>query len=198
MNTTTKTLFSVFTGFDAGTSTKTLRKFATEPVCNLSGEYVQPDTVEKMTNKKAVMRLAQALNFIQTGDVSAFDKVIGCTVLLLMLNEPGKGAGFADVHFALSGAGKDHAKHLPGIGSAALRKTIGKVAPSTVTSQTSRTVGKNGLLTALGATTRDAHGFTVADKSHPFIVAYARRLSMMPEGTLLEALKLDPLDTATE
>jgi hypothetical protein len=179
-----------------GTDAKRVQKFATDAALDYCTPLavIAPETVATMTNQKAILRLAQALNFIASGDVKALDPVIALAVLLVMRDKGGDDAQrceFSQIHFAFSGHAREGTKPLPGIASPTIRKFLGRLGASTVTSQTSRTTGKNGLFTVMGATVRDSHGFTVANPAHPFIGAYAARLAKMPEGELIDRLSIN-------
>jgi hypothetical protein len=191
-------LYSVAQNTSAGTDTAIIRRVMTEPVCAKVEALglISPDAFAGIKNQKAKKHLARSLNFIVTGDLAMFDRVIAGAVLSCCINPEGTRTEFASVHFSMGAVAKagGSVEHMPGIGSAAIRKALGRVGPGTIKTQTSRTLGQNGLFTVLGATVRDANGFTVASAAHPFIVAFARRLSTISEHELLKRLNVtEPL-----
>lgn len=179
---------------EPSTDTARIRKVANEAVCAVAERerWVEPAQFEGMP-VKGKLHTARMMNFAATGDLSNLDVLTAGMVCALMVNDEGTRAGFDSVHFAFSGIGKDDTKPFPRIGSQAIRKAFGKKGVSTARTQTCRTVGKRGLLTMLGATIPDAHGVTVANKAHPFVVAIARRLAAVSESDLCKKLGVDPI-----
>lgn len=205
MKLTAQNLFSHLQTVDAKSDTGTVRKHATEAVCAYVEKVAALDDASfagmvKCTNVKAIKRFAIALDFIATGNINSFDKAIAAFVSYIMLADDSvKARTFSDASFTLSGGakGKDGASFLPNVSGSRLRKIIGAIScDGTRASFISRTVGKQGLLTALGATVKPSYNtFALAEhaQAHPFIVAYAKRLSSIPEGDLVKKLELAEL-----
>ena len=160
-------------------------KFASSPVCEFVLPVIDAGIVSGMTNQKAVMRLAQASNFIATGDVSAFDKGTALIVAALALT-PKTEISLSDLHFIMGAKGDDSTVMLTGVSRSKLARVITLIdSVGTVTSQCSRTVGTGGFLTALGVVkSAGKTAFSVVNRAHPFVQAYALRLNNMTDGAL--------------
>lgn len=198
---TAQALKTVFHGYDAGTRTKALRKFASEKtletavIANFMSD-AQFDALQKHaslpTGKVAMMQIAKAADFIASGDVGSIDKAVAAFCVISYLVEHTDSNTFENARFTLSAKGNDNSRPINGINASGLRKSIGAIRNvSTVSAQTSRCVGKNGILGIMGATVKDsAHTFKVnpGSKVNPFVLAYCKALSKLPEGTLVAAL----------
>lgn len=190
---TNSTLFSVFSAQISRLISKgacvadvsRMRKFANETTCEFAQGAIDSNVVAAMSNQKAIMRTAQALNFIASGDSAAFDNVTAMLISTILLSTQ-KTITFSDVHYLIGGNGNENSSHVRGVSRAKLSRFIGLCSNmGTVTSKASRTVGKNGLFSALGISVKsDAHSFTISEtaKSNPFVIAYAARLQSMTEG----------------
>lgn len=165
--------------------TNRLLKYATPVSCEYVSPVLSADVVKGMTNQKAIMRLAQASNFIATGDVSAFDKGTALIVAALATT-PKTDIAFSDMHFIMGAKGDDNTMMLPGVSRAKLARVLTLIdSVGTVTSQCSRTVGTGGFLTALGVVkSAGKTAFQVVNRTHPFVIAYAKRLNDMTDGAL--------------
>lgn len=196
---TAQAITAIFSGYDAGTRTKAMRKLATEKNvehCVSIGfmNDVQFDAFAKhsklATGKVAMMQIAKAIDFVATGDPSSIDTATAALITVCLLNEAGtKAQTFENARFTLSAKGTENSRPLDGVSAAKLRKVVGSISNmSTVSAQTSRTVGVNGSLGIVGATSKvSKHEFTVLPGAteNPFLLAYARALSKLPEGVLL-------------
>lgn len=200
---TAQAINAIFATYDAGSRTKAMRKLANEKSiehCVSIGfmNDAQFEAFEKhsklSTGKVAMMQIAKAIDFIATGDPASIDKATAAFVTICLLTESGskKPQTFEDARFTLSAKGTENSRPLDGINSARLRKVIGSISNmSTVSAQTSRTVGVNGSLGIMGATKKvSAHEFIIEPNSreNPFLLAYGRALSKLPEGVLVAKL----------
>lgn len=199
MKATAQAISAIFNTYDAGSRTKAMRKLASEKSiehCVSIGfmNDAQFEAFEKhsklATGKVAMMQIAKAIDFIATGDPSSIDKATAALVTVCILNESGtKPQTFENARFTLSAKGTENSQPLQGVNSQRLRKVIGAISNmGTVSAQTSRTVGVNGTLGIMGATKKvSAHEFAVlpGSRENPFLLAYARALSKLPEGVLV-------------
>ena len=199
MKATTQAIAAIFNAYDAGTRTKAMRKLASEKNidhCVSIGfmNDAQFDAFEKhsklSTGKVAMMQVAKAIDFIATGDPSSIDTATAALLTVCILNESGtKPQTFENARFTLSAKGTENSRPLDGVNGAKLRKVIGSISNmSTVSAQTSRTVGVNGSLGIMGLTSKvSKHEFAVLPgvRENPFALAYARALSKLPEGVLV-------------
>lgn len=163
-----------------------VRKFATVQACAFMGDAINPDTVKGMTNQKGIMRLAQVVAWCASGNVDALDPVTAYVVSCVLLTKQNS-VTYSDFHYVAGGKGDENTTHIRGVSRSRLNKFLPTTANmGTVTSKTSRSVGKNGFLTALGVTakTDDKHGFALCEgaKSNPVIVAFGARLESMTDG----------------
>lgn len=197
---TAQNVLALFTSYDAGTRTNAMRKLATEKSvehCMTIGfiNEAQFDALSahsKLTSGKvAMMQVAKAIDFIATGDVRSVDKATAAfaTICLLLESGSAKPQTFENARFTLSAKGTENSRPIDGIKAQSLRKAIGSISNvSTVSAQTSRTVGVNGSMGIMGATKKvSAHEFTIHPeaRSNPFLLAYGRALSKLPEGVLV-------------
>jgi hypothetical protein len=200
---TAQAIFATFNGFDAGTRTKAMREKASLKSIEqcVSIGFMNEATFDKFIatskltkgGKVPMLQIAKAIDLIATGDASSIDKATAALVTVCILNDKGtKAQKFEDARFTLSAKGGENSRVLEGVSGAKLRKVVGSISNmSTVSAQVSRTVGVNGTLGIVGATVKtSAHEFTVNPGSHdnPFLVAYARALSKLPEGVLVAAM----------
>ena len=145
--------------------------------------------------QKAVKALALAIDFIATGDPKSIEKVTAAFTTICLLLDAGtkKPQTFENARFTLSAKGNENSRPLDGIRAQSLRKAIGSISNmSTVSAQTSRTVGVNGLMGCMGATSKvSAHEFTIhaGSDSNPFLLAYGKALSKLPEGVLIARMQ---------
>ena len=169
--------------------TKRIVRFATESACAAAECAIDANVVASMTNQKALMRLSQALNFVVSGDVAAFDTASAFVIAALALSKQER-ISFSDMHYLIGASGNENTAHIKGVSRSKMQKILSSISSmGTITSQVSRTVGSGGYLTALGVVTKsDKHGFTIANRSHPMIVAYAAQLEKMTDGALHLAL----------
>lgn len=146
-------------------------------------EVVTLEELGKM-NQKAVMRTVQGASFIANNtDIRRFDAATAGILAIAYLSGEGVYSTFESVRFALAGVGNEDSKLPKGVQGAKLRKVCGVVPRGTIESKASRTVGKNGFLSALGITCKsDKHGFTVANLSHPFATRYAAALQALTDS----------------
>lgn len=196
---TAQQIVAIYATYDAGTRTAAMRKLAdvksVEHCVNIG--FINDVQFEKFerhsklpSGKVAMMQTAKAIDFIATGDPKSIDKATAALVTVCILNDKGtKAQTFENARFTLSAKGTENSKPLDGVNSARLRKVIGSISNmSTVSAQVSRTVGVNGTLGIMQATRKvGAHEFEVLPGSHenPFLVAYAKALSKLPEGVLV-------------
>lgn len=193
-------IVSLFANYDAGTRTKALRTNAAlksvEHCVSLGFiNETQFDALSKHaalpTGKVAMLQIAKAIDFIATGDVRSIDKATAAFVTIALLLDSGtdKPQTFENARFTLSAKGSENSRPIDGIKAQSLRKAIGAISNvGTVSAQTSRTVGVNGTMGIMQATRKvSAHEFTVnADaRNNPFLLAYGRALSKLPEGVLV-------------
>lgn len=164
---------------------KRLQRFASEKTCELASACVDAGVVAKMTNQKSIMRLAQALDFIVSGNVRSFDKATAYLVAALALSKQAT-VSYHDMHYLIGAPGSDSTAHIKGVSRAKMHKVLSSITSmGTITSQVSRTVGANGFLTVFGIVTKsDKHGVTIANREHPILVAYAAQLQRMTDGAL--------------
>jgi hypothetical protein len=195
----TQAIAAIFNSYDAGSRTKAMRKLASEKSIEhcVSIGFINDAQFEAFerhsklaSGKVAMMQIAKAIDFIATGDPKSIDKATAALITVCILNEAGtKPQTFENARFTLSAKGTENSQPLQGVNSARLRKCIGSISNmSTVSAQTSRTVGVNGSLGIMGATSKtSAHEFTVnaGSRENPFLLAYARALSKLPEGVLV-------------
>jgi hypothetical protein len=93
---------------------------------------------------------------------------------------------FNDAHL-IAGAHKE-GEQVNGVSSARIGRFIKRTTNmGTIASKVSRTVGQGkegcGFFTALGITVKgDKHGFEIANRDHPLVLAYCAALSKMTEG----------------
>lgn len=200
MSTLSQNLFAMFANYDAGTRTKTLRKLATMKSIEHCVELgfmneEQFSALERHSKlpsgKVAMMQIAKAIDFIASGDPASIDKATAAFVTICLLLDSGtaKPQTFENARFTLSFKGNENSRPIDGIKATSLRKAIGSISNvGTVSAQTSRTVGINGTMGIMQATKKvSAHEFTVAQGSreNPFLLAYGRALSKLPEGVLI-------------
>lgn len=170
-------------------------KALTEPVCDVAEKTfgITGDMLANLKNQKAKKHFARMVNFGVTGDKSFFDRTLGGIVIALRKNAPETKAQFEDVRYMLSGRGSETTKPVPHVNGATLRSRIGGVGATTAPTQVSRSLGKNGLLTALGATCKpDMHSTEVVNPDHAFVRMIASRLSKLSDAQLFD-LGIDPV-----
>jgi hypothetical protein len=195
------TLKGIFNRYDAGSRTKQMRALASERSIEtaLAAGFMTDAIFDGFkrhaslpTGKVAMMQFAKAIDFIASGDPKSIDTACAAFCIVSFLLNESKDITFEDARFTLSSKGNETSKPINGINAQALRQSVGKINnKSTVSAQTSRCVGKNGLLGIIGATEKTGkHTFKVnpGAASNAFIQAYCKALSKLPEGTLLAAL----------
>jgi IMP cyclohydrolase len=160
-------------------------KFATPAVCEFIAPVLSADIIKSMTNQKAIMRTAQALNFIVTGNGAAFDKATAHIIASIALTTQSV-VSFADMRFAMGGTGSENTAAIKGVSREKMKRFIGLISnEGTRVSQCSRTVGKNGFLGVLGATASEGKSaFKVTQRDNPIVIAYAAALEKMTDGAL--------------
>lgn len=200
MKATTQNIVSTFINYDAGSRTKTIKKLVTEKSVEhcLSLGFINDMQYDALlahsklpSGKVAMVQIAKAIDFIASGDVSSIDKATAAFVTICLLLESGtaKPQTFENARFTLSAKGNENSRPIDGIKAQSLRKAIGSISNlSTVSAQTSRTVGVNGSMGIMGATKKvSKHEFMIHPESrtNPFLLAYGRALSKLPEGVLI-------------
>ncbi len=140
-------------------------------------------------NQKARKRFVQAVSFAVKGNNADFDAVTALVISALILAK-GETVHFSQLH-ALAGLHREGVENdsIKGVSKSRLNRFLGLGGTAgTITSKVSRSVGKGGLLTALGLVTKsDKHTVTIDRKAvdaSPFVLAYAVRLSGMTDGQL--------------
>jgi hypothetical protein len=167
-----------------GTDYKKTIASATDAVSALVETFPNWESACNQMNQKALFRFIQSVDFIVSGSVNRYDAVsAGMCAIVLLANE--SQVSFENARFALSSTGNEDSRLPKGVMGARLRKILGLTRRGTVESKVSRTVGKNGYLTCLGITVKgDAHGFTITDKQHPFLIAHGVALSRLSDSAL--------------
>ena len=163
---------------------KAILRFASEGNCEFVAGAFEGETVAKMTNQKALKRLAQAVAFVAGDMVAGFDKATALIVASIAQSKD-KTINFQNMRFAMGGTGDENTAAIKGVSRARLAKFLGSIPnEGTRVSQCSRTVGTGGFLGALGIVRSvDKHSFEVVNAAHPFLVAYAMRLETMGDET---------------
>lgn len=197
---TAQNVRALFASYDAGTRTPAMRKLASERSVEhcVSIGFINDAQFDALqahsklpSGKVAMMQVAKAIDFIATGDPRSIDKATAAFVTICLLLEQGsaKAQTFENARFTLSAKGSENSRPIDGIKAQSLRKAIGSISNmSTVSAQTSRTVGVNGSMGIMGATKKvGAHEFTIhaESRNNPFLLAYGRALSKLPEGVLI-------------
>lgn len=200
MKATAQQIVTLFANYDAGTRSKAIKKLVTERSAEqclsvgfmTDGQWDALVAHSKLpSGKVAMMQIAKAIDFIATGDAGSIDKATAAFVTICLLLDQGsaKPQTFENARFTLSAKGNENSRPIDGIKAQSLRKAIGSISnTSTCSAQTSRTVGKNGSMGIMGATKKvSKHEFTVnaESRTNPFLLAYGRALSKLPEGVLI-------------
>lgn len=139
-----------------------------------------------VTNVKGAMRVIQSLCFTLGGDVRYYDASTAFIVSAVALSTQSK-INYASLHL-LQGYRKEGTEgaNVKGVQRPRLVKFLGTVGTNgTISSKTTRTVGKNGFLTAMGITTKsDNSTVELAEgaKSNAYIVLYSHALERMTDG----------------
>lgn len=162
------------------------KRLNNETVANTCAALCSEAQAQAM-NQKARKRFVQAVSFAVRGNNDDFDAVSALVVSSLVLAKGDK-VHFSQLH-ALAGLHKEGVENdaIKGVSKSKLNKFLGLGGTAgTITSKVSRSVGKGGLLTALGLVVKsDKHSVTIDRKAvdaSPFVLAYAVRLSNMTAG----------------
>lgn len=179
--------------FTRGTSTprgmlnsdvKFILKHAHEGACEFVKGAIDPAIVQKMTNIKAVKRLAQAVAFCAGDSVGGYDKATALIIASIALSKQ-KTIDFKTMRFTMGGIGDENTAHIKGVSRARLSRFLGTISnEGTRVSQCSRTVGTGGFLSALGAViTAGKTAFSIENPEIPLLTCYAMRLESMGDAT---------------
>jgi hypothetical protein len=158
-------------------------------------DSVIPADFAQHANQKAIMRTLEAFAFIGASDAREqkkyFDSVTGGIIAGLILGAR-ETVTFESLRYTL-GQTIVNPDTLPGVSRhrmVSILTRVGgqtKMSKGTVSSKVSRTVGKHGLLGAMGITEKtrgDAFKINPEGLQHPFIVAYAKCMSALSDSDL--------------
>lgn len=168
--------------YDKPTSAHYLRTSTCEMLMNMGFDAVQFAQALTSVPQKQIKRATQFLNGIESRNLDTIDlTTVG--ILATSLRFDGRIPSHALAYYALTGKGDENTSDLTkGVGFSKLhayietRSTTGKRAGAkmgmgTATTQTSRSIGKNGFLKLLDVAT-ESDGQTVLNVSNPLTVRF--------------------------
>lgn len=141
-------------------------------------------------NPKGAKRICQLVNAMVAGDYSRIDTTTA--VVLYALQLTGENTLTTDALHYLA-AGLKEGKTSPetrGINRSNMVRLFGRVGLSTVSTQVSRTVGKNGFLTLTGAVSGEPKTGVRLVPTHPLVVEFMHMMNEATQGQI-DALGTD-------
>lgn len=140
-------------------------------------------------NPKAIKRFVQFVHGVIARDYKAIDKTTAIIIYSLQLSG-GSPLTTDALHYL--GAGLKEGKVSPetkGISRRVVSRLFGAVGLSTIPTQTSRTVGRNGFLQLVGATNGEPgkqNQNVTLNAAHPLIAAFFETMNAATEGQISE------------
>ena len=140
-------------------------------------------------NPKVTKRFVQFMGAIAHDDVKMID--VTTATIIYALHLAGDNPLTIDALHYIAGGLKEGriSPELRGVSRMKVNKIFGRVGLSTVPTQASRTVGKNGFLQLVGATTGEPgkqNQKVSLNNSHPLIVAFHNAMNKATEGQIAE------------
>lgn len=145
-------------------------------------------------NPKATMRLIQFVGAVRHETYSQVDRTTACVILALHLAGDFPLTTGALWEVATGGKVKSEGmgENRRGVSCRTVARLIGAVGTSTVETQLSRSVGRNGFLQAVGATQGEPgkqNRPVTMSRSHPMIRAFLGMIEKGTEGQIKEMIK---------
>lgn len=140
-------------------------------------------------NPKVIKRFIQFVHGVNAKSYKHIDKTTATIIYALSLTK-GSSLTVDAIHYLAAGLAEGRiAPETKGISKRTLGRLFGSIGLSTIPTQCSRTVGKNGFLQLVGATKGEPgkHNQSVSlDESHPMIQAFFATMTAATEGQITE------------
>lgn len=145
-------------------------------------------------NPKATMRFVQFIGAVHHEQYAQIDRTTACVILALHLAGDFPLTTGALWEVATGGKVKSEGmgENRRGVSTRTVARLIGSVGVGTIETQLSRSVGKNGFLQAVGATTGEAgkqNRPVTMNRSHPLVQAFIALIDKGSDAQISEMIK---------
>jgi hypothetical protein len=179
LNSTVSALLAI----DLKTDRETINKqlvIGGQSTAEFLGHFVNPEHVRGF-NQKRVLTVVKLANFVTSGATAGYMRESAILAAIIALLPVGSRVDFESTRFAMGGKGSEHVTPLPGVSRARMVRFFGLGNMGTISTRLSQIAV---MWENLGVLSRDAHGFTVVNRSVPLLVAYAHALEKMTDSQL--------------